>query len=98
VRAEEVGQHQEKIIPGIRIVDLGAARGWRKRHWKNTGQVDRSCGELLPESDDLLRDYVLGRAPEQDENLIMRAVPRDGDQPDSLAWSRVSADTDCCPI
>jgi hypothetical protein len=41
---------------------------------------------------------VLGRAPEQDENLIMRAVPRDGDQSDSLAWSRVSADTDCCPI
>ena len=50
---------------------------WWKLHWEKTGLVDVQCAELLPESDDLLRDYVLGRPPEQDEDSIMRAVPRD---------------------
>jgi hypothetical protein len=39
--------------------------------------VKLQCAELLPESNDLLRDYVLGRSTEQDEDPIMRAVPRD---------------------
>jgi hypothetical protein len=33
--------------------------------------------EHLAESDELLRDYVRGRPPEQDEDSIMQAVPRD---------------------
>jgi hypothetical protein len=41
--------------------------------------VDVRCAELLPESDNLLRDYVRGRPPEQDEDSIMRAVPHDDD-------------------
>src|ERR1700694_769311 len=53
---------------------------WWKQHWEKTGLVDMQCAELLPESDDLLRDYVLGRPPEQDENSIMRAVPRDHEE------------------
>ncbi len=52
---------------------------WWKRHWEKTGVVDVQCAELLPESDDLLRDYVKGRSPGQDEDAIMRAVPRDHD-------------------
>ena len=35
------------------------------------------CAELLAESDDLLRDYVLDRPAGRDENSIIRAVPRD---------------------
>jgi hypothetical protein len=35
------------------------------------------CAEFLPESGVLLRDYVEGRAPPQDEDSIMRAIPRD---------------------
>jgi cyclopropane fatty-acyl-phospholipid synthase-like methyltransferase len=50
---------------------------WWKLHWEKTGLVEVQCAELLPESDDLLLDYVLGRPPEQDEDSIMRAVPRD---------------------
>jgi hypothetical protein len=50
---------------------------WWKLHWEKTALVDVQCAELLPESDDLLRDYVLSRSPEQDEDSIMRAVPRD---------------------
>lgn len=50
---------------------------WWKRHWEKTGLVEVQCAELLPESDDLLRDYVLGREPDQDEDSIMRAVPHD---------------------
>ena len=50
---------------------------WWKLHWEKTGLVDVQYGELLPESDNLLRDYVLDRPPEQDEDSIMRAVPRD---------------------
>jgi cyclopropane fatty-acyl-phospholipid synthase-like methyltransferase len=52
---------------------------WWKRHWEKTGLVDVQCAELLPESDDLLRDYVRSRPPEQDEDSIMRAVPQDDD-------------------
>src|ERR1700733_13115934 len=50
---------------------------WWKQHWEKTALVDVQCAELLPESDALLRDYVRGRLPEQDEDSIMRAVPRD---------------------
>jgi cyclopropane fatty-acyl-phospholipid synthase-like methyltransferase len=50
---------------------------WWKLHWEKTGLVDVQCAELLPESDVLLRDYVQGKPPEQDEDSIMRAVPRD---------------------
>jgi len=50
---------------------------WWKLHWEKTGLVEVQCAELLPESDNILSDYVLGRPPEQDEDSIMRAVPRD---------------------
>ncbi|MGC3980192.1 MAG: methyltransferase domain-containing protein [Steroidobacteraceae bacterium] len=50
---------------------------WWRNHWEKTGLVEVQCAELLPESDELLRDYVLDRPPEQDEDSIMRAVPRD---------------------
>jgi hypothetical protein len=49
---------------------------WWKLHWENTSLVDVQHAELLPQSDDLLIDYVLGRPPEQNEDSIMRAVPR----------------------
>jgi cyclopropane fatty-acyl-phospholipid synthase-like methyltransferase len=52
---------------------------WWTRHWEKTGLVDVRCAERLPESDALLRDYVWGRPPEQDEDSIMRAVPQDHD-------------------
>ena len=52
---------------------------WWKRHWEKTGLVDVRCAELLPESDDLLREYVRSRPSEQDEDSIMRAVPHDYD-------------------
>ena len=52
---------------------------WWTQHWGKTGLVDVRCAELLPESDELLRDYVRGRPPEQDEDSIMRAVPHDED-------------------
>ena len=35
--------------------------------------------KLLPESGDLLHDYVRDRPPEQDEDSIMRAVQHDDD-------------------
>jgi len=50
---------------------------WWKLHWEKTGLVELQCAELLAESDDLLRDYVLERPPEQNADSIMRAVPRD---------------------
>lgn len=50
---------------------------WWKLHWEKTGLVDVQCAELLAESDDLLRDYVLDRPAGRDENSIIRAVPRD---------------------
>jgi hypothetical protein len=53
---------------------------WWQRHWEKTGLVDLQCAELLPESDELLRDYVEGRAPGQLEDCIMRAVPGDHEQ------------------
>ena len=87
MRAEEIGQHEEKI-PGMRILDLGAQRGVAEAALE-TGQVDVQCAELLPESDDLLRDHVLGRPPEQDEDSIMRAVPRDHEG--SIALSFLAA-------
>lgn len=52
---------------------------WWQAHWEKTGLVEVHCAELLPESDDLLRDYVLDRPPEQEENSIRRAVPHDHD-------------------
>ena len=50
---------------------------WWQMHWEKTGLVDVQCAELLTESDELLRNYVLDRPPNQEENSIMRAVPRD---------------------
>lgn len=50
---------------------------WWKQHWEETAVVDVHCAELLAESDELLRDCVRGRPPEQDEDSIIRAVPRD---------------------
>ena len=50
---------------------------WWQRHWAKSGMVEVDCAEVLPESDALLRDYVGGRPPEQDEDAIMRAVPKD---------------------
>jgi hypothetical protein len=50
---------------------------WWKLHWAKTELVDLQCAELLPESDDVLLDYVLSRPSEQAEDSIMRAVPRD---------------------
>lgn len=52
---------------------------WWTHHWEKTGMVDVRCAELLPESNDLLRDYAISRPPEQDEDPIMRAVPHDHD-------------------
>jgi cyclopropane fatty-acyl-phospholipid synthase-like methyltransferase len=52
---------------------------WWRQHWEKTGLVDVQCAEPLPESRELLRDYVAGRAPGQDENPIMQAVPHDDD-------------------
>ena len=52
---------------------------WWKIHWEKAGVVDVRCAEFLAESGDLLRDYVRGRPPQQDEDPIMQAVPRDED-------------------
>jgi cyclopropane fatty-acyl-phospholipid synthase-like methyltransferase len=52
---------------------------WWRRHWEKTGLVDVQCAEPLPESRELLRDYVNGRPPGQHENPIMQAVPHDFD-------------------
>lgn len=52
---------------------------WWTRHWEKTGLVDIGFAGLLAESAALLRDYVRGRPPEQDEDSIMRAVPQDED-------------------
>ena len=50
---------------------------WWRLHWEKTGLVDVQCAEVVSESDDLLRDYVVGRPFEQNEDPIMRAVPLD---------------------
>jgi cyclopropane fatty-acyl-phospholipid synthase-like methyltransferase len=50
---------------------------WWRRHWEKAGVVEVDCAEALPESEALLHDYVGGRPPDQDEDAIMRAVPRD---------------------
>jgi cyclopropane fatty-acyl-phospholipid synthase-like methyltransferase len=50
---------------------------WWRQHWAKTELVDVEYAEHLPESDALLIDYVEGRPPQQDEDSIMRAVPRD---------------------
>lgn len=52
---------------------------WWQAHWEKTGLVEVQCAELLPESDELLRDYVLDRPAEQDADSIRRAVPHDHD-------------------
>jgi hypothetical protein len=53
---------------------------------------DVRYAELLPESGDLLRDYVGGRPPEQDEAPILRAVPHDDPRTDrALLFGRVQA-------
>jgi len=52
---------------------------WWTQHWEKTGLVDIRCAELLPESKDLLRDYVRERPQEQDEDAIMRAARPDQD-------------------
>jgi hypothetical protein len=44
---------------------------WWKLHWAKTELVDLRCAALLPESDDLLLDYVPSRPSEQDEDSIM---------------------------
>jgi hypothetical protein len=49
------------------------------RHWEKTGLVDVRRAELLPESNQLLRDYARDRPLEQDEDSIMRAVPNDSE-------------------
>jgi hypothetical protein len=52
---------------------------WWTQHWEKTGLVEVQSAELLPESNNLLRDYARDRPPEQDEDSIMRAVPQDRD-------------------
>ena len=52
---------------------------WWTQHWQKTGLVEVQSAGLLPESNDLLRDYARNRPPEQDEDSIMRAVPQDHD-------------------
>jgi cyclopropane fatty-acyl-phospholipid synthase-like methyltransferase len=52
---------------------------WWRQHWEKTGIVDVRCAELLPESHDLLRNYVRDKSPEQDEDSIMRAMPHSDD-------------------
>jgi len=52
---------------------------WWAEHWQKTGLVDMECAELLPESKDLLQDYVKERPQEQEEDSIMRAVRQDRD-------------------
>jgi len=51
------------------------------------------CADLLPESDDLLLDYVPSRPSEQDEDSIMRAVP--SDQEGLIALFRLVARKRC---
>ena len=52
---------------------------WWTQHWEKTGMVEVRCAELLPESNDLLRNYVRDRQPDRDEDSIMRAVPYSDD-------------------
>jgi cyclopropane fatty-acyl-phospholipid synthase-like methyltransferase len=52
---------------------------WWARHWEKTGLVEVRCAELLPESKELLQDYVRGRPQAQDEDSIMRAARQDQD-------------------
>jgi cyclopropane fatty-acyl-phospholipid synthase-like methyltransferase len=52
---------------------------WWRQHWEKTGLVEVQCAEPLPESRELLRDYVTRRSPGQNENPIMQAVPHDHD-------------------
>lgn len=49
---------------------------WRQ-HWAKAGVVEIERAEALPESQSLLRDYVDNRPAQQDEDAIMRAVPKD---------------------
>jgi cyclopropane fatty-acyl-phospholipid synthase-like methyltransferase len=52
---------------------------WWRQHWEKTGLVDVLYAELLPQSDELLRDYVRDRPPAQAEDSIMRASRGDTD-------------------
>jgi cyclopropane fatty-acyl-phospholipid synthase-like methyltransferase len=52
---------------------------WWHNHWEKTGLVDVLYADLLPESDELLRDYVRDRPSAQAEDSIMRASRSDMD-------------------
>jgi cyclopropane fatty-acyl-phospholipid synthase-like methyltransferase len=52
---------------------------WWRQHWEKTGLVDVQFAELLPQSDQLLRDYVRDRPSAQVEDSIMRASRSDHD-------------------
>jgi len=52
---------------------------WWRQHWEKTGLVDVQYAELLPQSDELLRDYIRDRPPAQAEDSIMRASRSDND-------------------
>jgi cyclopropane fatty-acyl-phospholipid synthase-like methyltransferase len=52
---------------------------WWRHHWEKTGLVDVLYAELLPESNELLRDYVRDRPPAQAEDSIMRASRSDNE-------------------
>jgi cyclopropane fatty-acyl-phospholipid synthase-like methyltransferase len=41
---------------------------WWRQHWEKTGLVDVQYAELLPQSDELLRDYIRDRPPAQAED------------------------------
>lgn len=53
---------------------------WWKHHWQKTGLIDMQYAQFLPESDRLLRNYWVERAPDQNEDPIMRAVPNDDEK------------------
>jgi hypothetical protein len=48
---------------------------WWKQHWAKTDLVEVEYADHLPESGDLLIDYVEGRPPQQDEDSIISARP-----------------------
>ena len=52
---------------------------WWRQHCGKTGLVDVQYAELLPQSDQLLRDYIQDRPSSQAEDSIMRASRSDDD-------------------
>jgi cyclopropane fatty-acyl-phospholipid synthase-like methyltransferase len=70
---EYLKQHFHKHWSFVHAVE------WWIRHWENTGLVEVTHAAPLPESAALLRDYVRGRPPEQEEDSIMRVVPQDAE-------------------